>query len=273
MLDLYFAQNRFYNADTRQFTTQDPIKDGMNWYVYCEANPLVNVDWLGLANYKVGGIVLAPQFEHDRGFIYDPNEEATASDYVDYSAWYAKGMAALVVPNLHEPAKQYLNCMDGRCTDTKISYITVYNEDSTIKKYIDSEIETMKKFVQNAYFSDGVCNSFEIIGDLQGIPNGEKEKWQKTIGAHHVYGHGKVEIDNKTLIATMTITFYMEDMYNFNPGQQDIATGTPDAANGRFAVLGWAKEFKTAGSMTKVITWNMKDPSDIQVEKSGSDRN
>ena len=48
VLDLYFAQNRFYNADTRQFITQDPIKDGMNWYVYCDANPLVNVDWLGL---------------------------------------------------------------------------------------------------------------------------------------------------------------------------------------------------------------------------------
>jgi len=47
VLDLYFAQNRFYNADTRQFITQDPIKDGMNWYVYCEGNPLVNVDWLG----------------------------------------------------------------------------------------------------------------------------------------------------------------------------------------------------------------------------------
>ena len=49
VLDIYFAQNRFYNPDTRQFIIQDPIKDGMNWYVYCEANPLVNVDLRGLA--------------------------------------------------------------------------------------------------------------------------------------------------------------------------------------------------------------------------------
>ena len=54
VLDLYFAQNRFYNADTRQFITQDPIKDGMNWYVYCEGNPLVNVDWLGYWTLAVG---------------------------------------------------------------------------------------------------------------------------------------------------------------------------------------------------------------------------
>jgi len=53
VLDLYFAQNRFYNPDTRQFITQDPIKSGMNWYVYCDANPLVNVDWWGLANTSI----------------------------------------------------------------------------------------------------------------------------------------------------------------------------------------------------------------------------
>jgi len=48
VLDLYFAQNRFYNPDTRQFITQDPIKSGMNWYNYCDSNPLVRVDPLGL---------------------------------------------------------------------------------------------------------------------------------------------------------------------------------------------------------------------------------
>ena len=48
VLELYFVQNRFYNADTRQFTQEDPIKDGANWYAYCEGNPLVRVDWYGL---------------------------------------------------------------------------------------------------------------------------------------------------------------------------------------------------------------------------------
>ena len=57
MFDLYFAQNRFYNPDTRQFITQDPIKDGMNWYVYCDANPLVRVDWLGLKPVSIRSYV------------------------------------------------------------------------------------------------------------------------------------------------------------------------------------------------------------------------
>ena len=60
-------------------------------------------------------------------------------------------------------------------------------------------------------------------------------------------------------------------MYNFNPGQSDIASGTPDAVNGRFAELGWAKEFKTSGSLTQTVTWNVKDSSvEVKVKTSGA---
>ena len=40
-------------------------------------------------------------------------------------------------------------------------------------------------------------------------------------------------------------------MYNFNPGKSDIVSGTPDDENGRFSELGWAKEFRTYGALTK----------------------
>ena len=49
VLDLYFAQARFYDANTRRFISVDPIKDGLNWYAYCGNNPVVFVDPLGLA--------------------------------------------------------------------------------------------------------------------------------------------------------------------------------------------------------------------------------
>jgi len=54
ILDIYFAQNRFYNPDTRQFIQQDPIKDGMNFYQYVEGNPLVNIDPYGTFVVGVG---------------------------------------------------------------------------------------------------------------------------------------------------------------------------------------------------------------------------
>jgi RHS repeat-associated protein len=47
-LNLYFAQFRFYDPETRRFTQEDPVKDGADWYVYVYDNPLMWVDPLGL---------------------------------------------------------------------------------------------------------------------------------------------------------------------------------------------------------------------------------
>lgn len=56
---------------------------------------------------------------------------------------------------------------------------------------------------------------------------------------------------------------------NFNPGNKDIQTGIKDEVNGRFAVLGWAKEFKVYGSMTKTFTWTLNDTTVSAVKKGG----
>ncbi len=39
---------RDYTARLAQFTTIDPIKDGINWYAYCGNDPVNFVDPLGL---------------------------------------------------------------------------------------------------------------------------------------------------------------------------------------------------------------------------------
>ena len=48
-LDIYFAEARFYDAQTRQWLAMDPIKDGGNWYQYCYSNPTTYWDPTGLA--------------------------------------------------------------------------------------------------------------------------------------------------------------------------------------------------------------------------------
>ena len=48
-LDIYFAEARFYDANTRTWLAMDPIKDGGNWYQYCYSNPLKYWDPMGLA--------------------------------------------------------------------------------------------------------------------------------------------------------------------------------------------------------------------------------
>ncbi len=43
-LGLYYAQNRFYDAEDHRFTQSDPTEDGTNWYSYVENNPLIYTD-------------------------------------------------------------------------------------------------------------------------------------------------------------------------------------------------------------------------------------
>ncbi len=49
--------HRYYDPTTGRFLSRDPIKDGRNWYVYCDNNPLTRVDPTGLWRAIVGGIL------------------------------------------------------------------------------------------------------------------------------------------------------------------------------------------------------------------------
>jgi|GEM_PF-4174853 len=44
--------HRYYDSTTGRFLTRDPIKDGRNWYVYCENSPVESYDSSGLSPYK-----------------------------------------------------------------------------------------------------------------------------------------------------------------------------------------------------------------------------
>jgi len=48
VIDVYFAQARFYDAKNRQWMSSDPMKDGLNWYQYVGSNPATWVDPSGL---------------------------------------------------------------------------------------------------------------------------------------------------------------------------------------------------------------------------------
>jgi RHS repeat-associated protein len=45
---LQLLGHRYYDSSTGTFITRDPIKDGRNWYSYCENNPVQNIDPDGL---------------------------------------------------------------------------------------------------------------------------------------------------------------------------------------------------------------------------------
>ena len=266
----YYLRARYYNPSLGRFGTEDPAHDGLNWYTYCHNDPINFKDSSGCTEYYVNGAL--PQFQFDHTFPYNPNAVATDADYYSWIYWGIMAFGSRVAFWLKDASKAYNHYRDNTGTDMWIDYERAYKEDSVISSNIDSQIETMKETVKQLY-DVNFETSFSITGEIFGIPNGSSENWQKTIGAHQVFGVGNVTIDPKTGKATMIVTFYMEDMYNFNPGMSDIASGTPDDVNGRFSELGWAKEFKTYGSLTKTITWQLYNtPKNNGVYKNNSSR-
>ncbi|SIQ23062.1 RHS repeat-associated core domain-containing protein, partial [Alkalispirochaeta americana] len=47
-IELYYFNARWYDATIGSFTSEDPARDGGNWYAYVGHNPLVYTDPTGL---------------------------------------------------------------------------------------------------------------------------------------------------------------------------------------------------------------------------------
>ena len=49
----HYIRMRFYNPRTGRFTTEDPIRDGLNWYTYVGNSPIMFIDPWGLARVNL----------------------------------------------------------------------------------------------------------------------------------------------------------------------------------------------------------------------------
>ena len=49
---LYYFNARWYDSELGKFTTQDPIRDGVNWWNYCNGNPISFLDFTGEICYS-----------------------------------------------------------------------------------------------------------------------------------------------------------------------------------------------------------------------------
>lgn len=64
---LYYFNARWYDSELGKFTTSDPIRDGVNWWNYCNGNPLTRIDFTGLEtagyNHRQGNYDLLPKLQ------------------------------------------------------------------------------------------------------------------------------------------------------------------------------------------------------------------
>jgi hypothetical protein len=76
----YYFNARWYDSSTGRFTTEDPIRDGVNWYAYVASNPLILVDPNGLEILHATGLT-PPGDQPWRYFIGNEIHRAIGRDY------------------------------------------------------------------------------------------------------------------------------------------------------------------------------------------------
>ena len=211
------------------------------------------------------GPATEPPLTYAEYFPYDPNAQASAADRAAWLKWGAQAAGAhLIRPDLDDALRVYDHYRDNSGTPMTVDYEEAYREDANIASAVDAEIARARSAAEDLAAQSG-STSFSMTGDaslasaLGGYPS--TENWQKAVGDHQIWSSADVTVENGT--ATMVISVHAHDRYDFNAGMSDIATGTPDDENGRFAVLGWARPFDTRGELTRTITWTVGDSAPV----------
>lgn len=198
--------------------------------------------------------------------------QETAEDRVNWWKWKAMlDIGARRIKNIPDAADFYAHFRDNTGTPKTFDYERAYDEDAGVRNRVNARLNNSLQAANEAVNAGKTETTLYSPATSEG-PYPVTENWRKTIGGHTNYTTTKVEVSGDTVTATVTV--YARDKYNFDRGKADIDSKTPDAVNGRFEELGWAKSFETSGSLTQTYTWKVGEqpptlPTDTTESGSG----
>lgn len=227
------------------------------------------------------GTPVRPTFSHDHGFLdtngkLDPKKRtnATSDDYYALAQWIMMLEGAeLVRPDLIDGTGAYRHFLMGHGRSRTINYERYVQNDSSGKTLLESAMKdarTAAIALHDELLTQSLAKPrtdlFQMYSDAFStgelsarFPYPATENWQKAIGDHKLWMKADVVVDIDPSKAErrfkLKLTIEMEDMYNFNPNMKDMATGTPDAENGRFERTGLGYEYLNIGSITRSFTF------------------
>ncbi len=190
----------------------------------------------------------------------------------------------------------YRHFLEGNGKDRTFSYERYVENDASGKTTLqnatrDIQLAAEQKYAEMIAKDPSLKDkpvTFELTGTAIGAGSGggtvkqqelakkypypQTENWQKAIGAHSIWTSGKVTVTPPTKPGEkpqfqMDMKLHAEDRYNFNPGAQDIATGTPDADNGRFEQTGLAKQYMNYATLGRNVKWSQGNVNEATSEK------
>ena len=98
-----YLRNRYYNPETGRFISEDPARDGSNWYVYCKNNPVTFVDRTGLAPTAAQAAAMADHIYKDFSNLMraDGKTARTVEDWRLIDVWFGNESCkmGIYIPN------------------------------------------------------------------------------------------------------------------------------------------------------------------------------
>ena len=175
------------------------------------------------------------------------------------------------IKNIPDAADFYAHFRDNTGTPKTFDYERAYDEDAGVRNRVNARLNDSLQAANEAVNAGKTETTLYSPATSEG-PYPKTENWRKTIGGHTNYTTTNVEVSGDTVTATVTV--YARDKYNFDRGKADLDSGTPDAVNGRFEELGWAKSFESNGSLTQTYTWKVGEqpptlPTDTTESENG----
>lgn len=193
-------------------------------------------------------------------------------EYLELSKWVAMLNGARGLrPDLQDAIAAYSHFLYGEGASRKFSYERYVMSDRSGRITLRNAILEAQHAATKLWQENGKPSKFNFSGpaincgtdDLKQryiakiFPYPATENWQKTIGAHYIWLSGSVTVTKSTKDThfSMNFTLHAEDQYNFNKGEQDIATGISDAENGKLVVYGFADGYLHTSSLQRKLSW------------------
>lgn len=224
--------------------------------------------------FKVGAAA-RPSIVHDNGFL-DAFDEVTGTgdpkykersptlgDYGSLLFWEAKLEAGRKLrPDLWAGLNAYDHFLHGNGANRDFSYESFVAGDNSGRTTLSNAIlHTIKQAEILCGHGQTVQITSKAFTTSQegpfSMPYPDTENWQKAIGGHSIWISATVSCNliQGNWTYAMAFTLHAEDRYNFNPGQEDIATSTPDAENGIFEITRLAHQYTQYATLNRQVGW------------------
>ncbi len=182
----YYLRARYYAPGLGRFLSEDPVRDGDNWYVYCFGNPIRFIDPSGLEQIVVSG----------GAYHYNPDEpNAYQYEFVD---------SALL----------QIKMLDGDAT------FLIANAGWTDDQYSKIEQAASERGINLVWFSDtDELTNYINYGGIDGSGNRENDP----ITGFYVFAHGTTDKPGNFAIRfgyftdkDSDLSWYTEDLENID---------------------------------------------------------